>query len=164
MNIIFKDNSKKVLDESEKAIEQALLAVGLQAEGHCKNELSRTPKRIDTGLLRNSITFALGGKPANTKTYHAEYGENRHTTGKNAGKRIRASSKNAGSVKVGRYSGNTPRDLPFHHSVWIGTNVEYATYVHNGTFRMAANRFIRNGITRFADEYKRIVKKFLQDK
>lgn len=31
-------------------------------------------------------------------------------------------------------------------AVYIGTNVEYAPYVHEGTVKMAANRFLRNAI------------------
>ena len=39
---------------------QGLEAVGMQAEGFAKNELTTTdPKRVDTGLLRNSITHQV---------------------------------------------------------------------------------------------------------
>lgn len=44
------------------------------------------------------------------------------------------------------------------NAVYIGTNVEYAPYVHEGTYKMAPNRFLRNAVERNADEYKKIIK------
>ena len=54
-----------VIDDSwrdgfEKSIETALEACGLQAEGYAALELENSPRRVDTGLLRNSITHAIG--------------------------------------------------------------------------------------------------------
>jgi len=43
------------------------------------------------------------------------------------------------------------------NSAVIGTNVEYAVYVHDGTSKMSPNRFLRNGIERNADEYRQIM-------
>lgn len=37
-------------------------------------------------------------------------------------------------------------------AVYVGTNVEYAPYVHEGTYRMAPNRFIRNAFEMNADQ------------
>lgn len=160
MKVKFKDNAPQALREADEAIEAALLAIGLQAEGYAKNELSNTPKRIDTGLLRNSITYAYTGKEAAIKNYHATKGKNRYKSGKNKGKRYSANSKNAGEVGVGFYSGQAPKTKD--PSVFVGTNVEYAIYVHDGTQRMAANRFLRNAIERHANTFKAIVKKHLQ--
>ena len=41
--------------------------------------------------------------------------------------------------------------------VYIGTNLEYAPYVELGTFRMAPRPFLRNAITNYVDDYKRII-------
>lgn len=44
----------------------------------------------------------------------------------------------------------------------IGTNVEYARYVHDGTSRMAANRFLRNAISEHQGDYKKIIENTLK--
>lgn len=99
------DNTELVKKASEEAIERALEAIGLQAEGYAKLELENDPRRIDTGRLRNSITHQRQGKDTEV----------------------------------------------------IGTNVEYAEYVHEGTRRMEPNRFLRNAVTKNIDEYKQIL-------
>lgn len=45
--------------------------------------------------------------------------------------------------------------------VIIGTNVEYATYVHEGTKKMAGNPFLRNAVNGKKPKYERIVRKHL---
>lgn len=42
-------------------------------------------------------------------------------------------------------------------SAYIGTNVEYAPYVELGTHKMAARPFLRNAITNYTDDYKKII-------
>ena len=79
----------------------ALEAIGIHIEGEAKEELENTPRRIDTGNLRNSITHEV------------------------------SESENA---------------------VYVGTNVEYALYVHEGTSRMEANRFLTNAVDRNRDQ------------
>ena len=41
-------------------------------------------------------------------------------------------------------------------AAYVGTNVEYAIYVHEGTSRMAPNRFLKNAVERNKAEYKAI--------
>lgn len=94
------DNTQRFLDEFEDAKERTLEAIGLHIEGEAKIEIDKNPPRHDTGLLRNSITHALSGKPASIKTYTAEKGG-----------------------KSGSYSGNAPKE---GDCVYIGSNVEYA--------------------------------------
>lgn len=53
------DNTQRFLDEFEDAEEITLEAIGLHIEGEAKIELSKDPRRIDTGNLRNSITHAV---------------------------------------------------------------------------------------------------------
>lgn len=111
------DNTEKVKKQlAEKAL-VALDAAGLQAASLAKRELQKSPMRVDTGLLRNSITHAVAGKSAAIGGYHADKG----LTGKSA------KSKNAGSVKMGFYAGNAPPpENPEQPFVLVGTNVEYA--------------------------------------
>lgn len=47
--------------------------------------------------------------------------------------------------------------------VYVGTNVEYATYVHEGTVRMIPNRFLKNAIDRNKSEYKAILESYLSN-
>lgn len=41
-------------------------------------------------------------------------------------------------------------------SAYIGTNVEYGIYVHEGTRKMAPNRFLKNAVQRNAETFKQI--------
>lgn len=150
------DNTDLVKKATDEAIERALEAVGLQAEGYAKMLCP-----VDTGLLRNSITHAVSGHGVSSSSYHASYGSNKHKSGKNKGKRYSATAKNAGSVGVGRYSGGTvgaEGDI----AVYIGTNVEYAPYVEMGTQRMKAQPFIKPAVENHVDEYKRIFETYLK--
>jgi len=141
-NVEFTDNSNQVIEEMQRKAKIALEAVGIQAEGHCKQELSNTPKRIDTGLLRNSITHALGGEAPAKASYRAD------------------KPKKNGETPSGSYSGSAPKKKD--PVVYVGTNVEYAPYVEMGTTRMAPNHFIKNGVTRNLDEYRRIIEQYMK--
>lgn len=56
---------------------------------------------------------------------------------------------------------HTTENKPGEHIAYIGTNVEYGAYVHDGTVRMAPNRFLKNAIDRNKAEYKAIIESFL---
>ena len=94
---IVEDHTEEVKEKMKNAIETALNAVGAQAVGHAVAEIT-SQGAIDTGLLRNSITYALDGSGAKNTSYHASKGSNKNAKGK----RVSASSTNAGSVKVGQ--------------------------------------------------------------
>jgi hypothetical protein len=49
---------------------------------------------------------------------------------------------------------STPHETPEKHTLYIGTNVEYAPYVHEGTMRMAPNRFLRNAVVKNQNQLK----------
>lgn len=157
------DNTENIKESVQENILKGLDAAGMQAASIAKRELQEEPSRIDTGLLRNSITWAVSGKPAAIKGYHASKGSNRYIRGKHKGERRSASAKNAGAVGVGFYTGIAPdegKDKPY---VMIGTNVEYALYVHEGTSRMKANRFLKKAIDENQAELIRIVAKELRN-
>ena len=48
-------------------------------------------------------------------------------------------------------------------AAYIGTNVEYAGYVHDGTSRMAPNRFLTNAGQEHAEEYREIMKSYMEN-
>lgn len=95
------DHSDEINKKLDSAINDALLAVAIDAEGKAIHEISRVdPIRVDTGRLKNSIT-------------HAVDEENKEAI--------------------------------------IGSNVEYAIYVHEGTRKMQPNRFLRNAMEKNQD-------------
>lgn len=49
------------------------------------------------------------------------------------------------------------------NDVYIGTNVEYAIYVHEGTSKMAPNRFLRNAAVNYKDAYQAIFQHFIDE-
>lgn len=147
------DNSDLFIAAVEAAAETALDAAGMQAATLAARELQKTPSRIDTGLLHNSITWAVGGKPAAISSYSAD----------------RPSKYNENDVwsilqaaRTGSYSGTAPADTNKTRSVYVGTNVEYAIYVHEGTKRMAPNHFLKNAISKNRGELSEIMKRILQ--
>lgn len=133
---IHTDEAKKAMAE---AMTRALEAVGLAAEGDAKMELESSPRRVDTGRLRNSITHQVGDDES------------------------------------GKY-------------VAIGTNVDYAIYVHEGTGIYAAegngrktpwfytddngethftrgmkpNRFLRNAVEKNLSKYQQLIEQELR--
>lgn len=127
-NYRVKDNTKEVLSAMEKAIERGLEAIGLTAEGHAK----KNETAVDTGLLRNSITYAVSGKSANTKAYKSDDGS-----------------------KSGTYEGQAPEEKD--KAVYIGTNVEYAPYIELGARGNQGLHFLQRAATEHADEYKKLM-------
>lgn len=135
------DHSDEYKDDFDKALEVALESIGIHLEGEAKEELENSPRRVDTGLLRNSITYALDGEPPNTQTYSADKPSK-------YGKKEKSS---------GSYSGTAPKESN-GRSVIIGSNVEYAPYVHEGTVRTPANRFLKNAVERNRDQIEKLLK------
>ena len=123
------DDVQKMMPEK---IEKALTMIGMQAEGYAKLNLEGDPRRVDTGRLRNSITWATSHK----------HSEPANTSGDDANE-VRADDR-------------CP-DADDDYSVNIGTNVEYAVYVHEGTAKLDPNRFLRDAVEQHADEYRQMI-------
>lgn len=102
------DRTKEIIKTTHEAIFIGLEAAGIQAASIAKVELQKDPTRIDTGLLRNSIAYAVVGKSAIPSTYSAD------------------SPDKDGVVHEGSYSGIAPDEGEDKPYVMIGTNVEYA--------------------------------------
>lgn len=147
-----KDNhTDEILAAMKERVSAALEAVGAQAENYAKMKCP-----VDTGLLRNSITHAVSGNGAAISGYHAAYGSNRTSKGN----RRSASSKVAGSVGVGRYTGTIGDEK--EAAVYIGTNVEYAPYVELGTSHHKEQPFLKPAVVNHVNEYKRIVEAIMK--
>lgn len=143
------DNSEEVLNELEKRVDKALEEAGLFLEGEAKKFIQKSPKRVDTGLLRNSITHAISGEAPAISSYH---GDNQSKYSK------------VQAVPIGRYSGTAPKDPDNKKAVYIGTNVNYAIYVHEGTSRMKPpNRFLKNAVEANRDQIKRKMTAILKE-
>lgn len=151
IDINIKDNRGQILAELENRVQVALEAVGLEAEGDAKLELGNSPRRIDTGMLRNSITHARSGKPPSITSYRGD----------------KPSKYDPNGIPSGSYSGTAQNDPKNQQAVYIGTNVEYAPYVHEGFYMpngkfIAPNRFLKNAMEKNTKEYKEIIKEYLE--
>lgn len=132
-NITFKDNSKAVLGHIETRTRQALTGIGQEASKNAA-EIISTAGAVDTGLLRNSITWAISGGPAAQSSYSSDKGDIH-----------------------GTYSGTAPEDKQL--AVYIGTNVRYAEGIETGSHRKkGAVHFLKKAATEYKDEYRRIIK------
>ena len=108
MRMDIEDNSRKFIKEKDRIIAQILESWGMTAESHAKSNITAA-SRVDTGLLRNSITYALSGKEAKIAAYR---GDNESQYGGKEG------------IPEGRYEGTAPTGDD--EAVYVGTNVEYA--------------------------------------
>jgi HK97 gp10 family phage protein len=70
--------------------------------------------------------------------------------------------KEAPPPRSGTYSGTAPNDPDNKKAVYIGTNVEYAGYVHEGTDKMAPNRFLKNALEKNKGELEKIISDVLR--
>lgn len=91
-------NVQKKLFAKSSHTQRYIIVKAFEVAKEAKKRLKEPPKRIDTGLLRASITVQeIAEEPFGAR---------------------------------------------------IGTNVEYALFVHNGTRKMAANPFLRDALHR----------------
>lgn len=124
---------------TEEAMRKAARMIGGSVEGHAK-ELCP----VDTGLLRNSITFALGGQEPQITEYKSDH----DPTGKRE------------EVK-GKYEGQAPEDEKGQVSVYVGTNVEYAPYQELGApnINLNAKPYLRPAMENNQQEIHQIIEK-----
>ena len=64
-------------------------------------------------------------------------------------------------VDTGRLKGSIDHRAE-ERSVSVGTNVEYAIYVHYGTYKMEANPFLKNAFERNMDQIRQYILNELQ--
>lgn len=131
----FIDNSDHFINALHDKLEPTLLAVGEFLSTEAGVELENSPRRVDTGLLRNSITYALDGESTAIGEYSDDSGE-----------------------ITGKYSGKTEKESGKDRAVYIGTNVEYSIYVHEGTAKMTANHFLRNACEKNKEQIQKYIK------
>lgn len=127
MEVKITDNSELFKNAKDQAVLRALDAIGKTAERHAKENCP-----VDTGRLRNSLTYAtseFSGKET--------YSDKKHNV----------------------YNDGSAKGTPEKEAVYIGTNVEYAQKqeisdsLHHNTGRA---HFIRDAAATHGDEYKQI--------
>lgn len=109
--VVVKDYTDQFRKAMDAEILKALETVGGFIRSEATDELENSPRRVDTGRLKGSITHEVNQNEA---------------------------------------------------SVIVGTNVEYAIYVHEGTRRMTPNRFLRNAVERNEDQIEKKIKDTLK--
>lgn len=140
----FVDNTPQAEKAMDEAVIKCLTAIGMFLESEAKEELGNDPIRIDTGYLRNSITWGISGKNVSGENYES-----------NSSHRVSGAA--VKPKKTGSYKGTLPDDK--EKAVYIGTNVNYAVTIHEGSIGMSANKFIKNAVTKNEDQIKEYIKK-----
>lgn len=131
-------HTKEFMDALAAKMPLILESVGSTAEGYAKENCP-----VDTGLLRNSLTYAISGEKPHVGAYKADKADD------------------SGTVQSGQYSGSVPDETePGCYSVLVGSNVVYAakqelTDGYNHTVGKA--HFIRDSIQDHREEYREIV-------
>jgi HK97 gp10 family phage protein len=120
---------------TEKAMKRAARMIGGTVAGHA---VDLCP--VDTGLLRNSITYAIGGEAPEKRVYYDDNNE-----------------------QTGEYDGEAERDEDHEITVYIGTNVQYAPYQELGApnIHLNANPFLRPAMENYKREIEQIIQKEL---
>lgn len=103
-NVEVVSNLHIITDRLHQNAEKALRKIGMLMESSAKGMAP-----VDTGLLRNSITYAIGGQSPASATYAADDGSNEQ-----------------------HYNGEADEDEPGAMSVIVGTGVKYAAYQELG--------------------------------
>ena len=134
VEVTVESNRKEYENALDEAIEKMLTECGIRAE-----ELAAGICPVDTGLLRNSITFALDGESAKKGRYKADRGD-----------------------RTGSYDGQAPKERGGNRAVYIGTNVEYAPHIEIGSTKRKPKPFLKPAIEDHKDEYREIAVKNLQ--
>lgn len=142
-------NDVKITDNTDELLaglllkeEKALVTVGMEAEGDAKIEIESSPRRVDTGRLRNSITWAIKTKHSSPQYIGGD-----------------------GADEVDPDSGVREDQVPDEKTVVIGTNVEYAAKIHEGDADegLDPNRFLRNAVENNAQKYREIIDDILKE-
>lgn len=129
MSITTKDNTKEVLEALERVKVRGLRAIGIEAVGFAIDDPNMA---VDTGLARNSITFALSGEEADKTSYKADRGDG-----------------------TGSYSGTAPDDK--ETAVYLGSNVEYFEIIELGGPNMTARHVLQNAVQNHKERYKELM-------
>lgn len=132
MTIDIKDYSKNVLSDLEKKINNALEACGMEAA-----RIAAEDCPVDTGRLRNSITYATATAQGDANTHKGQAADPEE-------------------YKV--------KGTPEKNAVYIGTNVIYAPAVEYLSMQHKSGKahFLRDALANHRATYEEIIKKALK--
>ena len=141
ISVKLENNSKIVLDEMRKKMEDALYIMGVNSVEGASEAISGAggiAPAVDTGRLRASISFITPTREGVNKV----------------------STKEAAALQPG----DQLKGSADENTVVVGSNVEYAEYVHDGTSKMVGRPFLRVGIESVLDKMQRQVQNVFEDK
>lgn len=125
------DHTDKFLEKVAEAVDLALEECGSECERYAKMKCP-----VDTGLLRNSVTYAVHGHSPAETSYKADSGG-----------------------RTGSYSGSAPDG---EQCVYVGTNVEYSAYVEMGSSKHKDPKpFLKPALQDHMGKYKSIIQKHI---
>ena len=118
------DNTNLIMEEVAQVSETVLKQCGEVIEGYAKEDCP-----VDTGFLRNSLTYGLSGQRTNITSYTDDAGE-----------------------QHGEYRSNCP--TTYADAVYVGSNVEYAEAVEfkDMSHKVGKAHFLRDAGTNHFDE------------
>ena len=121
-------HTDELIAELDRLIPLALEQVGELVEGKAKRNCP-----VDTGYLRNSITYALAGERTKISEYKAD-----------------KSKVEGEDVRKGTYEGTMPEETEGKYAVYIGSNVEYAAAVEmrDVSHKVGQAHFIRDALNK----------------
>lgn len=129
----FVSHAKEMKTEFNKRIEKALSEIGMTGESFAKIRITEAGA-IDTGRLRNSITWAIAGKKAHISSYKP----------------------NTKGEAGGTYDGEAPESKD--PAVYIATNVVYAPGIETGSHRKkGAVHFLQDAAYNHSKDYQDIL-------
>ena len=129
MGVQFQDNSAQVMAQFERNKAKTLEEIGLTWQRHASEE-AKMMGVMKTGRFRASLSYI-------TPT--------------------RASGPNAsapGQKPSDALSGTSETD-----AVTVGSNVEYAAYLENGTWKMAARPTVNRSVLNYQSDYRQIIER-----
>lgn len=164
IKIEIQDNTDEFKKEIEEKVKTALEAVGMQAEGNAKLEIESMPRRVDTGLLRNSITHRVINENSvviGSNTYYAVYvheGTGKYAVNGSTGDGwwvyVRGSTSSKISAHGKRYTqAQARRVVAYLRSKGLDAHM---------TQGMKPNRFLTNAMEKYRDEYKNIIEAIMK--
>ena len=164
IKIEIQDNTDEFKKEIEEKVKTALEAVGMQAEGNAKLEIENLPRRVDTGLLRNSITHKVVGDDSviiGSNVFYSVYvhaGTGKYATKGSTGDGwwvyVKGSTSSTISAHGKRYTeAQARRVVVYLKSKGLDAHM---------TQGMKPNRFLTNAMEKHRDEYKKIIETIMK--
>ena len=164
IQVEIQDNAELFKREFEEKLKTTLEAVGLQAEGNSKLEIENLPRRVDTGLLRNSITHKVVGDDSviiGSNVFYSVYvheGTGKYATKGSTGDGWWVYVKGSTSSKISAHGKRYPeaqarRVVAYLKSKGLDAHM---------TQGMKPNRFLTNAMEKHRDEYKKIIETIMK--